>query len=183
MDEARHARLFREASRALFADVRHSASEYSLIHARRQNLFAKLPLTQFIAFVYLAEARGELQFLALRAHFRGQPALEALFARVAKEERFHVAYSQKLLRAWRAEGRSLEVTRALWSVRATRAWEGWRRSGRILGDLTSRVLLGVVYLLVLPLFALAARAFDPPRAGWKRRALPPATLEAARRQF
>ncbi len=32
-----------------------------------------MPLTEFIAFVYLAERRGELQFRALQAHFRGQP--------------------------------------------------------------------------------------------------------------
>ena len=183
MDEARHARMFRDASRALCTDVRHTASEYSLIHARRQNLFARMPLTEFIAFVYLAERRGEAQFQALRAHFHGQDELESLFARVAKEERFHVAYSQKLLETWEAEGRALEVTKALWKVRLTRAWEGWRRSGRIVGDLTSRLLLGVVYLLVLPLFVVAARIFDPPKSGWKRRATLPATLEAARRQF
>ena len=55
--------------------------------------------------------------------------------------------------------------------------------GRILGDLTSRVLLSVIYLAVLPLFVVAARLLDPPKPGWKRRAAMAATLEAARRQF
>jgi len=183
MDEARHARMFREAARALAPDARATASEYNLIHARRQNLFSRMPLIEFIAFVYLAERRGELQFRALKTHFRGQAELEALFARIGKDERFHVAYSHKLLKTWRAEGQSLAVTRALWKVRGVRAWEAWRRSGRILGDVTSRLTLGTMYLVVLPIFVLLARVFDPPTPGWKRRPSPPSTLAAARRQF
>ncbi len=183
MDEARHARMFREAARGLCPEARTAASEYNLIHARRQNLFARMPLTEFIAFVFLAERRGELQFRALQAHFRGQTALESLFARIGKDEQFHVAYSHKLLKTWRKEGRSLEVTRALWKVRGVRAWEAWRRSGRILGDVTSRLLLGALYVLVLPVFALLSRWLDPAKPGWKRRPTLPATIEAARRQF
>ena len=183
MDEARHARMFREAARGLCPEARPAASEYNLIHARRQNLFARMPLTEFIAFVYLAERRGELQFRALQSHFKDQPGLESLFARIGKDERFHVAYSQMVLNTWRGEGRWLEVTRALWKVRGVRAWEAWRRSGRILGDLTGRLLLGAIYLVVLPVFVLLARVLDPAKAGWKRKPALAATLEAARRQF
>ena len=109
MDEARHAQLFRLAARDLLADARHAASEYNLIHATRQNLFERMGLVRFVAFVYLAERRGELQFRALRDHFHDRPELESLFARIGKDEKFHVAYSRKLLRDWKRQGRAREV--------------------------------------------------------------------------
>jgi rubrerythrin len=181
MDEARHAALFRDAARTLGPTA--GDSEYRLIHARRQNLFARMSLTEFIAFVYLAERRGELQFQVLRRHFDDQPELEGLFARVAKDERFHVVYSAQLLDGMRRDGRRGEVRTALLKVRARRAWEAWRRAGRVLGDVMSRVFLSAVYLLTLPLFAAVARAVEPPSSGWKKRDTAPASLEAARRQF
>jgi rubrerythrin len=187
MDEARHARLFHEAARAICPTVR--ASERDQARATRQNLYAKLGLTRFIAFVYLAEARGEAQFRALARRFHRRPELGELFTRIARDERFHVAYSRRLLDTFSREGRGGEVRRALWSVRGQRALEAWRRSGRVLGDAVSQVLLGLLYLLVLPLFAVVARAAEPgPTSGWRGghgrsqgRAIDPAT--AARRQF
>ncbi len=181
MDEARHSQLFRDAARALAASG--GPTEYQLIHARRQNLFQRLPLTEFLAFVHLAERRGELQFQVLRRHFEDVPDLERLFARIAKEERFHVTYSGRWLETRRREGHAGEVRGALLKVRARAAWEAWRRAGRTLGDLTSRVLLGVIYLAVLPLFALLSRAADAPARGWQKRAGLGADLDAARRLF
>jgi len=183
MDEARHARMFREAARALAEGGAPAANEYQLIHARRQNLFAWLPLTEFLAFVHLAERRGELQFQVLQRHFQHEPGLERLFARIAKDERFHVTYSGRWLEARRREGGAGEVRAALLKVRARRAWESWRRAGRVLGDLTSRVLLGALYLVVLPLFVLLARAADRPARGWQKRRGLEANLDAARRLF
>ena len=181
MDEARHAQLFRDAARALAADS--GPTEYQLIHARRQNLFARLPLTDFLAFVHLAEQRGELQFQVLRRHFEDVPDLERLFARIAKEERFHVTYSGRWLETRRQSGHAGEVRRALFTVRARAAWEAWRRAGRTLGDLTSRVLLSVIYLAVLPVFALLSRVADAPKRGWQKRPGLEADLDAARRLF
>ncbi|MBL8951945.1 MAG: ferritin-like domain-containing protein [Myxococcaceae bacterium] len=181
MDEARHAQLFRAAARALATDS--GPAGYQLIHARRQNLFASLPLTRFIAFVHLAEQRGELQFQVLRRHFEDVPELERLFARIAREERFHVSYSGRWLEARRRAGFGAEVRAALLAVRARAAWQAWRRAGRALGDLTSRALLSVIYLVALPLFVLLSRALDAPARGWQRRPGLPADLDAARRLF
>jgi rubrerythrin len=180
LDEARHAQLFREAARRLDPDPRHRASEYNLIHATRQNLYQRLGLVGFVAFVYLAEKRGEAQFRALARHFDGD--LAALFRRISKDERFHVAYSGRLLKQWRRAGKKREVRRALLRVRIDRARQAWLRAGRLLADGLSRVLLSLVYLLALPLFALAQRLGDPERVGWKQRKLP-ASVDAARRQF
>ena len=187
MDEARHAALFRAAARRIAPHPQRLGSEYDLIHATRQNLFARYGQVRFLAFVNVAEIRGERLFRALAAHFADRPDLGDLFARIARDERFHVAYSGRLLDGHRREGRGREVALALAAVRVTRAWEAWRRSGRVLGDAASRLLLGLVYLLVLPLFAILQRTRDPDRAGWHLRAAPPpdaaARLAAARRQF
>ena len=182
MDEARHAQLFRDHARQLVVDAKRKASEYNLIHATRQNLFERLGLVRFLAFVYLAERRGEQQFRALRDHFRDRPELEALFARIGKDERFHVAYSRKLLGDWARCGHAGEVRGALWRVRGARALEAWRRMGRIFGDVAGRVVLGLLYLVVLPWFVLVARVADPPRTGWRTRRRSDA-LDAARRQY
>jgi rubrerythrin len=184
VDEARHAQLFREAAtriRAAGSGAR-AASDYDVIRATRQNLFERLGLIAFIAFVHLAERRGERQFRALAAHFAGEPELADLFARIGRDERFHVAYSGALLRRWRRELRAREVRRALWRIRWERARDAWRRMGRVLGDGTSRLLLGLLYLVVLPVFALLARRQGGERTGWRRRALPDAA-DAAGRQF
>jgi rubrerythrin len=184
MDEARHALLFREAARRIDPEAR--ISTYQLIHAQRQNLFQKLGLVDFLAFVHLAERRGEAQFRALQRHFAAREDLSSLFARIAKDEQFHVAYSARLLRELQRAGRAKEVARALRRVQWTRLRDGWLRAGRILGDAVARVLLSLVYLVALPMFALAQKVSDPERTGWKRppRRLPQSeALDAARRQF
>lgn len=190
LDEARHAQLFRAAARRIDPRGRDAggASEYRLIHATRQNLFERYGLVRFVAFVHLAELRGESQFRALRDHFRAGSDgndLGELFARIAREERFHVAYSGKLLADWRREGRAREVWQAVARVRFTRAFDAWRRIGRLFGDHATRLLLGLLYLVLLPLFALIQRRRDPVRNGWKRgrRGHEMNTLTDARRQF
>lgn len=181
MDEARHAQLFRAAARRIAGSER-GASEYNLIHATRQNLFESLGLVRFVAFVYLAERRGELQFRALREHFGDRPELAELFARVGKDEKFHVSYSRKLLRDWTKQGRGREVLQALWFVRLARARDAWLRAGRMLGDLLSRVCMSVIYLVVLPPFVILSRWRDPAPRGWNARALS-SSMASARRQF
>jgi rubrerythrin len=178
MDESRHAQMFRDAARRL--DPQAHASGYQLIHAERQNLFQRLGLVEFLAFVHLAEKRGEAQFCALARHFAAREELSSLFARIARDERFHVAYSGRLLRELRRAGRGCEVARALFRVRWRRMRDGWRRLGRLLGDGMARLVLSLVYLLALPLFALAQKLADPEQPGWKRRAL---SEDGSRRQF
>ena len=182
MDEARHAQLFRAAARRIGVCARSGGSEYNLIHATRQNLFESMGLVRFVAFVYLAERRGEVQFRALRDHFADRPELADLFARIGKDEKFHVSYTRKLLRDWKRQGRGREVVQALWYVRLARARDTWLRAGRMLGDLLSRVCMSVIYLLVLPPFVILSRWRDPARRGWKARTLP-TSIAAARRQF
>ena len=70
-----------------------------------------------------------------------------------------------------------------------RAWEGWKRFGKKVGDLQARVLLTIFYFVILAPFGLGMRAADPlglrrVGTGWRPR--PPAppgdVLTQARRQ-
>jgi hypothetical protein len=182
MDEARHARMFRDAARAI-RPGRRGGSGYELIHATRQNLFQNLGLVRFVAFVHVAERAGAAQFAALARHFQGRGELGQTFAQILKDERFHVGYSGKILARWSSEGGWLAVRSALFQIRAKRAWEAWKRSGRVMGDLLVGAVLGLLYLVVLPPFALAQRRLDPERAGWKKPPPRARGLSGAGRQF
>ncbi len=70
-----------------------------------------------------------------------------------------------------------------------RAWEGWKRFGKRVGDVQARLLLSLFYFVILAPFGLGMRAADPlglrhPGAGWRPR--PPAPpgdpIVRARRQ-
>ncbi len=179
LDEARHAKMFLQAAEELELT---RLNEYDRVRATRQNLYRSMDPIEFVAFVHLAEKMGEAHFLALFSHFKGQPNLEQLFAKIAKDERFHVSYSARLLQEWRKEGRGKEVRRALQKVQWTGAWRAWRRAGRRIGDLLSRAVINALYFTVVPVFALLCKRLDPARPGWKKREVS-SELTDARRQF
>ena len=176
LDEARHARMFAETARVLSRSPK--ARRWSMVHATRQNLHRSMGEISFLAFVHLAERRGEAHFHALAEHFRDRDELRTLLERIGKDERFHVAYSGRALR--RADPR--EVRRALWKTRLQGAWQLWRRQGRILGDLIARAILLALFFTIVPFFAIAGRRLEPERTGWKS-SNAPRDLEQARRQF
>ena len=92
LDEARHARLFRQAAAERDPRARYELSSLAESHARLQDLYARLGPESFLAFVLRAEQSGEAHFLSLvRELERSEPELSALFQTVAKDERFHVA--------------------------------------------------------------------------------------------
>jgi rubrerythrin len=181
LDEARHARLFRDEALRLDPDGRARRSDYNLVHATRQNLYRRLGLEEFVAFVHLAERRGEAQFRALHKHFGNRPELERTFAGIARDERFHVGYTAEILARWR-RSRPQVVARALARVRGKRLWLGWRRAGRRLGDAVARALLTVVYFTLVPPFAWLEKRFARNDGGWRWHAPRPPTLDQARRQ-
>ena len=170
VDESRHAALFRAAADTIEDALEDAASvvapAYSSVHATRQNLYENLGRTRFLAFVNLAEREGQCHFAELARHFKPHPELGPLFAEIEKDERFHVAYSATTLDRLRADGNRREVRRAVVGVRWTRAREAWRRAGRQLGDLVTRVGLAALFFTVLPVFALAHAWFEPERTGW-----------------
>lgn len=170
MDEARHAEMFRAAARRIDPRPAHTMSEYALIHARRQNLYQNLGPLRFLAFVHLAERRGEAHFRALSKHFsaRGEQEIATLFERIARDERFHVRYSRKMLE--REAARSGKRSAVHWLRRSEldRAFAGWRRSGRQIGDLIARSMLVLIYVFCLAPFALAQALLEPKQKGWRK---------------
>jgi len=182
LDEAHHARMFRDVARQIAPDA--TARSWEEKHAERQDLLLQYGLLRFVVFVWLSEARARDQFVVLARHFADHPRLGPLFERISHEEGQHVAYSRHLLDTFEAEGRGAEVRRALRQVRMSQAWMGWRRAGRRIGEWLSAGILSLVFVGVLPLFALAARFLGRRPSGWITRTdARPATLEDLRRQF
>ena len=73
-----------------------------------------------------------------------------------------------------------------------RAWEGWKKIARKIGDFNARVILTIFYLILLMPFALLIKLFTDPLEikkkaykGWHQKEekedIPP--LERAERQF
>lgn len=181
LDEAKHARMFTDAARKLTPDGR--ADAYSELRATRQNLFRRMDLVEFVVFVHVAEKAGRAHFAGLARHFQHDPDLHDLFTRIEKDERYHVAYTGKQLERWQAEGRGAQLRRARRRVRLRQGWEAWRRAGRQLADPIARLLLGLIYVVAVPGFALLQRALDAEQPGWKRPRTPSPTLDDLRRQF
>lgn len=189
IDEARHAKQFADAARAI--DPGAGRDRYAHVHATRQDLFREYGLIRFVAFVHLAEKQAAEKFALLARRFAdrddpGSERIAALFAKVLRDERFHVAYSGHLLDVWRREGRAREIRRALRSVRLAGAWQAWRRAGRRIGDLVSRGILWGLYLTVVPVFALVQRATESRAArlggGWHPAPRSPRSLDDVRGQ-
>jgi rubrerythrin len=184
LDEARHANYFRDHARRIDPDAVTQQSKYDLIHATRQNLYQTLPLVDFMAFVYLAEKRGAAHFQSLQKHFEDRPEIHDLFERIAKDEKFHIRYSKAVLDEWTKAGRGSEVKWALRRIQLNRAWDTWRRSGRLLGDFVSRLTLRAAYFVIVPPFSLMQRLLQPEdRGGWKPAEQTSASMKEMKRMF
>ena len=176
LDEARHAQRFRDVAKQV-GGPEASAGRYGRLHAVRQNLYERLGLVRFVAFVWLSESRAKAQFEALSEHFAATDtdglgdSLHRLFEEIGADEKFHASYSKQLLDEWRAAGRADEVRRALRSVRLDEAWMAWRRAGRRIGDVLVRVTLSTLFLVALPPFALIQRLVDRRSGGWHAKAI------------
>jgi hypothetical protein len=198
LDEFRHADLFRAAAKAIAPDLRRDGrSEGALVAAARmQGLFARHDDRDFLAFVEDAEERGLAHFSALSRHFasstrRAAPTsktehlcleerarLCALFGDIARDEKFHVQYSGRLLARSLDDGSGWK-THAAARIRAF--GDAWRRSGRTLGDRFVHLALWCFVISVFPLFALLAWSERGLRARLVESASAHATLDDERR--
>jgi len=165
LDEARHSQRFRDVAKQV-GGPEASAGHYGRLHAVRQDLYERLGLVRFVAFVWLSESRAKAQFEALSGHFAATDtdglgdSLHRLFEEIGSDEQFHASYTLALLDEWRAAGRADEVRKALRSVRLDEAWMAWRRAGRRIGDVLVRVTFSLLFVVALPPFALMQRLRD-----------------------
>ena len=74
-----------------------------------------------------------------------------------KDEHYHVAYTERFLEKWRADGREEEVRQALKAARRSRFVGAWKRLGTRSAAGFSKAVLYVFYWTLLAPLGLLAR--------------------------
>lgn len=175
LDEFRHADAFRNAANAIEqedASVDAEALDVVPLTAARDHLYDDMGRTRFLAFVHLAEKDGQAHFAALHRFFSKRNRddadrhLSALFARVEKDERFHVAYSKRALTKGPHAIAPGRWRRLVLSILFERGRSQWLQAGAQLGTLLAGALMLALFVVVLPFFALVQRWVERPNTGW-----------------
>jgi len=129
----------------------------------------------------VSEKAAAGRFALYRDVLADDVATSAMFARILRDEIFHMNYTRKQL----ARIAPRRDRKRLWRARAGRIWKAYLRAAVALAAVLGTVMLLVQYFVVLPVFALLARrAAQREVPGWVTRAVPgPRGIEAARRQY
>lgn len=187
LDELKHSRLFAERASALAPGRNRTRavlddSGFITEHGinTKQSLFSELGETEFLAFVWVHEKRGAQQFDLYADLLSEDDATRVMFAEIAKDERFHIAYSRTELDLLEKHVGSGPVRWAVLKVRARRAWQGWLRFARGLGEVVTAVWLHLIYFLLLGPFSLIARWRERPADGFVAAPDRPPAAERAR---
>lgn len=160
-DESRHVQMFGRRAAKLGGEV---GLQFGPVRADSERLFELLGERDFLAFVYVGEARARAQFEAYVEWFkeqgRGQDA--NLFETVLVDERRHEEYTRAFL--FELVG-DVEARRALRRVSRWEFRRRWLRAGRFLAERVYVVAMLLVYVLAAPL-AVLVRVARPIRRGW-----------------
>ncbi len=179
-DEVRHAALFRARAAELggaAADGARPDKPYDLSRGRRAGqldahgflnagLLGEQGEVEYVAMLHVAERCAAQLFEVHAALTDHDPRTRAVFEEILRDEKYHVAYTQRFLERWRAEGRGREVERALAEARHSRLRGGWKRLGMRSGAGFGRVLLLAFYWTALVPFGWIARR-RAPGEGWR----------------
>jgi len=188
LDEQHHAALFEARGRAILAGLPARATP-----AFEANWFApgerglddlrveRERDDSLLAFLHVSEKAAAGRFALYRDVLADDVATSAMFARILRDEIFHMNYTRKQL----ARIAPRRDRKRLWRARAGRIWKAYLRAAVALAAVLGTVMLLVQYFVVLPVFALLARrAAQREVPGWVTRAVPgPRGIEAARRQY
>jgi hypothetical protein len=160
LDEQRHADLFRgrglELIRALPRNAAAGLQANWLAPGERG--LDDLRVEQegdaaLLAFLHLSERQAAKDFAHYVAVLGDDPPTRAVFQKVLHDETFHMTYTRKEL----ARVAPARDARRIWLARLRRFWKAYLRLASALAGLIGAVILTLQYLVVLPLFALAAR--------------------------
>ena len=169
LDELKHSRLFRARAAALSrvksrAQAVINDSDYILEQGinTRESLFSQLGEAEFLAFVWVHEKRGAEQFEVYADLLKSDPDTAQMFDEIARDERFHIAYSRAELGRIAAPA---VARRAVFRVRARRLWQGWLRASHRFGEGVARVWLTLLYVVLIGPFSLLARAAEAQQLG------------------
>jgi hypothetical protein len=174
-DEQKHAAFFRRyAAEARAALARHDGEPaeadqaYDLSRGKRGHeidahgffragLFDELGEVAYVAMLHVAEQRAAELFSTHRRLNAHDAPLAESFDEILRDEKYHVAYTARLLERWRAAGRSREVEAGLRAARTSRFLGAWRQLGLRSAAGFAHVLLFVLYWTLLAPFGWIAR--------------------------
>jgi hypothetical protein len=184
IDELHHGDLFRERGQALLRARGTSV----------RTLFNGTPLPgghglddlrvedetdpRLLAFLHVAEKSAAGRFAIYRDCVDDDPATRAIFEEILRDEVFHMNYSYAQL------GRISPGTqrRDVWRARGSRLWKRYLRVVAAVAGLIGNTILTVMYFVLLPPFAWAAkRAARREPDGWVP--IPPERGDAQRSQY
>jgi rubrerythrin len=168
LDERRHAELFRARGRALLATLGGGGGSFEARwltpgeRGRDDLRVEEQGDASLLAFLHLSEKAAAARFEVYRDVVPDEGTRE-VFRWILRDEVFHVRYTRMQLERVAPERRRRE----LWLARASRLWKGYLRLATALADRLGTLVLLAQYVLVLPLFALAAkRSARRERPGW-----------------
>lgn len=182
-DELRHAEMFRVRAAQLRAesgfsehDLPGSDQQYDLSKGRPEaevdahgfytvGLLDELGEVPYVAMLHVAEQKAERLFRVNGDLLDGDPGTREVFQQILKDEKYHVAYTARILDRWRKEGRAKEVRDALKEAQESRFIGGWKRLGLRSAGGFARALLWLSYWTVLLPFGWVASKRNS-REGW-----------------
>lgn len=168
-DEQRHATLFGSRGRELLVSSRGRVFEANWFAPGERGLddldVGSESDETLLAFLHLSEKAAAGRFVVYEKVLDCDPQTRAVFARILKDEEFHMSYTRKQLARLAPRRQGLR----LWQARAGRLWKTYLRLASALAGLLGTVMLAIQYFLVLPLFAfLAKRAARREPEGFSR---------------
>ena len=118
LDELKHARMFKHRALVLAGDGKNRTramledSNFIREHGINQadSLFSQLGEMEFLAFVWIAEQRGAQQFDVYADLMKDDADTREMFAEIADDERFHIAYSRAELDRYESAGDTADGT-------------------------------------------------------------------------
>ena len=156
-DEQRHAVLFRRRGREILDSSRPPAFEANWLAPGERGLdgldVGSESDQKLLAFLHLSEKAAAGRFVVYEKVLACDPQTRAVFARILKDEEFHMTYTRKQLArlAQKKEGWHL------WQARAGRLWNAYLRVASAVASVLGTVMLALQYFVIVPLFALLAK--------------------------
>ena len=184
-DEQRHANLFRQRGLAILRTLpraAHGAVRTDWITPGERGLddlkVERRDDAALLAFVHLSEKAAAADFAVYRDLLAADPATQSVFEEILHDETFHMNYTLAQLKRIAPRRRGWR----LWVARLGRLWKGYLRIASAIAGLISGVVLTLLYFVLLPPFAWAAKSAARREAdGWT--AVPPPRADALKHQY
>ncbi|MFT7485565.1 MAG: rubrerythrin [Candidatus Paceibacteria bacterium] len=116
----------------------------------------------YVAMVHVVEKRAANTFELHMKCIGDDEKTRLLFERVAKDEKYHISYTGKILDKWRKEGRDREVQDAIKEAERSTFLGSWKRLGLRSGAGFGKVLLYVCYWTMIAPVGLLVRGRKGP---------------------